>query len=196
MAIVATEVETLAINLMAQISLKQVADEWYEPLYRFALSLSKNPDDAMDLTQSAFFKLTERIEQIRDPSRVKSWLFSVVHRAYIDQYRHHSKFPKDTIDSVPEPAQAQNQTPGDGNDTELILQALQGLDNRFRAPLTLYYFNNFSYREIAETLDIPIGTVMSRLRRAKDQLRYAVETPEKQQASQSPIPFKREANHG
>ena len=53
-AIAATEVETLAINLMAQISLEQTAEEWYEPLYRFALSLSKNPDDAMDLTQSAF----------------------------------------------------------------------------------------------------------------------------------------------
>lgn len=43
---------------MARISLKHVAEEWYEPLYRFALSLSKNPDDAMDLTQSAFYKLT------------------------------------------------------------------------------------------------------------------------------------------
>lgn len=181
---------------MERISLKHVAEEWYEPLYRFALSLSKNPDDAMDLTQSAFFKLTARIDQIREPSRVKSWLFSVVHRAYIDQYRHNSKFPKDTIDSVPEPTQAQNQIPGDGNDAELILQALQTLDDRFRAPLTLYYFNDFSYREIAETLDIPIGTVMSRLRRAKDQLRAIIETPGKKTEADTPIPFKQQASHG
>jgi RNA polymerase sigma-70 factor (ECF subfamily) len=71
---------------MARIFLKHIAEEWYEPLYRFARSLSKNPDDAMDLTQSAFFKLTAKIDEIRDHSRVKSWLFSVVHRAYIDQY--------------------------------------------------------------------------------------------------------------
>lgn len=181
---------------MARISLKQVAEEWYEPLYRFALSLARNPDDAMDLTQSAFFKLTGRMDEIRDPSRIKSWLFSVVHRAYVDQYRHHSKFPKTAIDAVPEPAQAQDTSPGDGNDAETVLQALQSLEERFRAPLTLYYFNNFSYKEIAEALDIPIGTVMSRLRRAKDQLRVIIEEPGKHSASDTPIPFKREANHG
>jgi RNA polymerase sigma-70 factor (ECF subfamily) len=181
---------------MARISLKQVAEEWYEPLYRFALSLARNPDDAMDLTQSAFFKLSSRMNEIRDPSRIKSWLFSVVHRAYIDQYRHHSKFPKTAIDAVPEPSHTPTHTPGDGNDAELILRALQDLEERFRAPLTLYYFNNFSYKEIAETLDIPIGTVMSRLRRAKDQLRAIVEEPSKHSANDTPIPFKREANHG
>ncbi|HKK19214.1 MAG TPA: RNA polymerase sigma factor [Opitutales bacterium] len=181
---------------MAQISLKQVAEEWYEPLYRFALSLSRNPDDAMDLTQSAFFKLTARMDEIRDRSRVKSWLFSVVHRAYIDQYRHNSKFPKTAIETVPEPAQAQSHIPGDGNDAELVLQALQSLEERFRAPLTLYYFNNFAYKEIAETLDIPIGTVMSRLRRAKDQLRVSIDRPRNQGTSESAIPFKKDSSHG
>ncbi len=181
---------------MARISLKHIADEWYEPLYRFALSLARNPDDAMDLTQSAFFKLTARIDEIRDQTRIKSWLFSVVHRAYIDQYRHDSKFPKAAIDAVPEPAQAQSHSPGDGNDAEVVLQALQSLEDHFRAPLTLYYFNNFSYREIAETLDIPIGTVMSRLRRAKDQLRAIVETPRTQAEADDPNPFRREAHHG
>lgn len=67
----------------SRVTIQQVADAWYDPLYRFAFSLSKNPDDALDLTQSAFYKLIEKIDDIRDPSRVKSWLFSVVHRAYI-----------------------------------------------------------------------------------------------------------------
>ena len=176
-----------------RVKIQQVADAWYDPLYRFAFSLSKNPDDAMDLTQSAFYKLTEKIDDIRDPSRIKSWLFSVVHRAYIDQYRHTTKFPKDTIDSVPEPAEAQKNRPGDSADCEVVLQALQTLDERFRAPLALYYLNDFSYRDIAKALEIPIGTVMSRLRRAKDQLRAILETPAKQNQT---IPFRKEVRHG
>ena len=181
---------------MARASIQNVAEEWYEPLYRFALSLSKNPDDALDLTQSAFFKLSEKIGDIRDNSRIKSWLFSVVHRAYIDQYRHNTRFPKDTIELIPEPAMEGSRPPGEKNDAELVLQILQTLDERFRAPLTLYYFNNFSYREIADALDIPIGTVMSRLRRAKDQLRKAIETPAREAANEPPIPFRKEARHG
>lgn len=181
---------------MSTVSIKHIADEWYDPLYRFALSLSKNPDDAMDLTQSAFYKLAAKIDQIRDPSRIKSWLFSVVHRAYIDQYRHNSKFQKSSFDSVPEPAATQNTQPGESADAECILLALQTLDERYRAPLTLYYFDSFSYRDIAKTLDIPIGTVMSRLRRAKDQLRATLETPTLKNKTNTPVPFERETRHG
>jgi len=178
---------------MTRPDLNVIADRWYDPLYRFALSLCHNPDDALDLTQAAFYKLTEKIDEIRDPSRIKSWLFSVVHRAYIDQYRHHSRFPKDTIDAVPEPVEAPKNRPGERADAEVVLQAMQTLDERFRAPLSLYYLNDFAYRDIAEALEIPIGTVMSRLRRAKDQLRAALETPAEQHPT---IPFQKEARHG
>jgi len=181
---------------MSQLNIKHIALEWYQPLYRFALSLSKNPDDAMDLTQSAFYKLASKGGQIRDHARIKSWLFSVVHRAYLDQYRHNTKFPKDTIDSIPEPMQAGESAPGTSLDAEVVVHALHTLDERFRTPLALYYFNNFSYRDIAETLDIPIGTVMSRLRRAKDQLRGVLESPNQRDTSDTVIHFKKEASHG
>ena len=94
---------------------------------------------------------------------------------------------------MPEPAEAQKNRPGDSADCEVVLQALQTLDERFRAPLALYYLNDFSYRDIAKALEIPIGTVMSRLRRAKDQLRAILETPAKQNQT---IPFRKEVRHG
>jgi RNA polymerase sigma-70 factor (ECF subfamily) len=181
---------------MQRAALQTIADQWYAPLYRFALSLCRNPDDALDLTQSAFYKLATKYDQIRDPSKTKSWLFSVVHRAYIDQYRHSNRFPKTTIDAVPEPVETSTERPGDSADAEVLLEKLAELDERFRAPLTLFYFNSFSYKEIAETLDLPIGTVMSRLRRAKDQLRVRLETVTRNQADLAPIPFRKESRHG
>jgi len=185
---------------MQQSALQTIADQWYAPLYRFALSLCRNPDDALDLTQSAFYKLDTKHDQIRDSSKTKSWLFSVVHRAYIDQYRHSNRFPKTTIDAIPEPTETATLRPGDSADGEVLLEKLAELDERFRAPLTLFYFNCFSYKEIAETLDLPIGTVMSRLRRAKDQLRTLLEAAPGGKADSktdaSPIPFRKESHHG
>jgi len=183
---------------MPKINLNAIADRWYEPLYRFALSLCRNPDDALDLTQSAFYKLAAKTNEIRDPSKAKSWLFSVVHRAYIDQYRHANRFPKTAIDAVPEPCEITHARPGDSADGEILLQAISALNDRFRAPLILFYFNCFSYKEIAKTLDLPIGTVMSRLRRAKDQLREQLETAPQAEAENdhNPIPFRKEARHG
>jgi len=185
---------------MQRAALQTIVDQWYAPLYRFALSLCRNPDDALDLTQSAFYKLATKHDQIRDPSKTKSWLFSVVHRAYIDQYRHTNRFPKTTIDAIPEPTETATGRPGDSADGEVLLEKLTELDERFRAPLTLFYFNSLSYKEIAETLDLPIGTVMSRLRRAKDQLRTLLEAAPGGKADSktdaSPIPFRKESHHG
>ncbi|MBK1877321.1 RNA polymerase sigma factor [Pelagicoccus mobilis] len=170
-----------------------VVDRWYDPLYRFALSLCSNSEDALDLTQNAFQKLARNQEKIRDLSKSKSWLFSVLHREFIDNYRHAKRFPKTQFDTAPLPPDEQSkQTAERQIDASLALEALAQLDERFRAPITLFYLQDFSYKEISETLELPIGTVMSRLRRAKDQLRQILESPKKNTSS-APVPFPRKA---
>ena len=180
----------------------QTVLEWYDPLYRFALSLCRDPDDAGDLTQNAFYKFACKGDAIADPAKVKSWLFSVVHREFIDQYRRSQRHPNTSLDLVAEPRSPSEASADNRLDAQAMMRAMGELDERYRAPLTLFYLENFSYKEIAAVLDVPIGTVMSRLRRAKDQLRAMVESGAGGAAGEesgpgAPIPFPRkEAHHG
>lgn len=179
---------------MEKAAFERVVHEWYDPLYRFAWSLCRDPDDALDLTQNAFHKLATHGEGIRDLKKVKAWLFSVLHRDFLDQYRRDRRFPSTTLDLLPEPAADGAAPPGRGEDTAAMLRALAGMEEKFRAPLTLFYMQSFSYKEIAEVLDIPMGTVMSRLRRAKDRLRERLESGAA--ADGETIPFRKEATNG
>ena len=144
--------------------------EWYDPLYRFAYSLCGSRDDALDLTQNAFLKWARKGHLLKKRHRVKSWLFTVLYREFLDQARRRKKFPnlelKEEILPYDETSQVRNRF-----DSRAAVAALARLDEDFRAPLALFYFEHHSYAEIAEVLDIPIGTVMSRIRRGKDRLR-------------------------
>jgi RNA polymerase sigma factor (sigma-70 family) len=179
-----------------------IVDEWYEPLYRFALSLCRNPDDALDHTQNAFHKFAMKAHTIRDKSKVKTWLFSVLYRDFADRYRRNKRHPSTSLEHLSERAEEPPAEAGRGVDTDRLLALLAEMEEHYRAPLVLFYMRSFSYKEIAETLDVPIGTVMSRLRRAKDQLRARFENEEPGAASESddashsastPIPFKKRA---
>lgn len=170
--------------------------QWYDPLYRFALSLCRDPDNALDLTQNAFQKLAKNTQKLRDSKKVKPWLFSVLHREFIDDYRHATRFPKTSLELVgPLPSET-TVDHATALDVQEMLLALGKLDAKFRAPLSLFYIEEFSYKEIAETLSIPIGTVMSRLRRAKDHLRAMIDDTEATQPSSRPIQFPRKEQHG
>ncbi len=179
--------------------LHSLVRDWYDPLHRFALSLCGNPDDAMDLTQNAFLKFARKGHTLRDPTKAKSWLFRTLHSEFIDQYRRNRRFPSQSLDLGPEPPAHRDKPVGTAIDADSMLRALGGMEEHFRAPLALFYLQSFSYREIAEALDIPIGTVMSRLRRGKDRLRALLErpAPADSSADPSPIPFPNpETRHG
>ncbi|MCC5848437.1 MAG: RNA polymerase sigma factor [Verrucomicrobia bacterium] len=182
--------------------LNQAVHEWYDPLYRFALSLCQNVDHAQDLTQNAFHKLARKHATLRDATKTKSWLFSVLYREFVDGYRRSVRYPSTSLDSVPEPSRHGGRDAQLSHDAKVMMRMLGELDDIFRAPLTLFYLEQLSYKEIAEVLNIPIGTVMSRLRRAKDRLRERMEeleTSNQANNSQTPlqtIPFPREARHG
>lgn len=177
-----------------KIDLHVVVSEWYDPLYRFAISLCRNEDAALDLAQNAFHKLAQKQHQLRDPSKVKSWLFSVVYRDFVDGYRRGSRYPTISLENVLEPyGEVETHQGGRSHDAKVMIRMLGDLDDIFREPLTLFYMDQLSYKEIAVVMDIPIGTVMSRLRRAKDQLRLRMESVEPRP---SVISFPKEVRHG
>jgi len=155
---------------MIEADFQQLVAGQYAPLYRFALSLSKSEADAADLTQQTFFLWASKGHQLRDGLKAKSWLFTTLYHEFLSRRRHEARFPNVELDDAREDDMAilPNVNEFDGPS---ILQALQEVDEPFRVPLTLFYLEQFSYREIAELLDVPMGTVMSRLSRGKALLR-------------------------
>ncbi len=155
---------------MSESPFQQLVDQYYSTLYRFALSLAKSEADAADLTQQAFFLWASKGHQLRDRSKAKSWLFTTLYREFLGQRRREVRFPEIELEDVPETEMSISPNMN-ALDSESVLQALREIDQVFRAPLTLFYLKQFSYQEIAETLEVPIGTVMSRLSRGKALLR-------------------------
>jgi RNA polymerase sigma-70 factor (ECF subfamily) len=166
-----------------------LVDAHYAPLYRFALSLARNASDAGDLVQQTFFIWATKGHGLRELSKAKSWLFTTLYREYLRGRRRDAR--SSSIEDLPtaerEPA-AEDVDRVSRIDAGLVMAALQAVDETFRAPLTLFYLEDLSYQEIADALDVPIGTVMSRLSRGKSQLRVALERAEATGAKVLPFP--------
>jgi RNA polymerase sigma-70 factor (ECF subfamily) len=143
----------------------------HHDLYRFAYSVAGNADDASELTQETYYRLLSNDRQLRDPTRIKAWLFTTLYRVFLGQKRHSTRFPHLTISSVEHELPVLTPEMVNQMDGLLVMEALLEIDEHHRTPLALFYLQNLSYREIAEILDVPIGTVMSRLSRSKVALR-------------------------
>lgn len=161
----------------SQRSVQQLVDEYYTALYRYAYRLSGTASEAEDLTQEAFCKAQVQMAQLRDPGRAKSWLFSILRNAYLHRVRSQRQHRQISLDSAGDLAEPLPE-PLPEVEPERLQQALAELPEVFRTPVILYYFEEFSYRDIAEQMDLPLGTVMSRLARAKGYLRARLLQPQ------------------
>jgi RNA polymerase sigma-70 factor, ECF subfamily len=159
--------------------LQAIVSEHYSALYRFGLALTKNQSEAADLTQQTFLILAERQEQIREPERIKCWLFTTLRREFLREVRIQTAHPE--VEFRPEEHQGQAVEPSAlrSSDFRTVLDALQMVEESHRSTLELFYLAGLSYKEISAALGVPIGTVMSRLSRGKEQLRRALATASK-----------------
>lgn len=154
-----------------EVDYEQAVALYHEDLHRFALSLARNPDDARDLTQESYCRLLTKSGHLRDRTKVKSWLFTTLYRVFLGWKRHEKRFPHTELSLVEPELPALTADVVDKLDAGTVWAALDEIDDHHRTPLTLFYLQSLSYGEIAAMLDVPIGTVMSRLSRAKAQLR-------------------------
>lgn len=153
-------------------SFEQIVDAHYQGLFRFAVSMCKSDATAQDLVQQTFLQWARKGHTLRDSSKVKTWLFTTIYREWLGMARKEKKHPE--VEFEPDlhgSTQDENEGENPRLDSATLQKALDQLDPNYRAPLVLFYLKELSYRDIAETLGIPIGTVMSRLSRAKDHLR-------------------------
>lgn len=153
------------------VEFEQAVTSFYEALYRFALSLAQSEADACDLVQDTFYTFATKGTQLRDKSKIKTWLFTTLHRKFLMIRRHSTRFPHYETSSVDHELPVVTPSMVNEMDGAAILMALGEIEETYRAPLMLHYLDDYSYRDIAEILEIPLGTVMSRLSRGKDILR-------------------------
>lgn len=154
-----------------ELDYEQIVALHHKDLYRFAFGLAANPDDAAELTQETYVRLLTRGGQLRDHARVKSWLFTTLYRIFLGWKRHQNRFRHFEVLSVEHELPPITPEMAESMDAGTIVDGLLGLEEHFRVPLVLYYLQSLTYREIAELLELPVGTVMSRLARGKELLR-------------------------
>lgn len=145
----------------------------HAPLYRYAYRLCGCSADAEDLVQQVFVIACRKLDQVREPQHVTAWLFTVLRSCFLKSCRKQRPVAaggmelnlETVVDRAPPPAEI---------DREELQQALDQLPDEYRLVVVMFYFEHCSYKEIAERLQLPIGTVMSRLARAKERLRASL----------------------
>jgi RNA polymerase sigma-70 factor (ECF subfamily) len=162
-------------------------------LYSAALRMTRNPSDAEDLVQETYLCADRGFEGFKDGTNLKAWLYKILTNTFINAYRAKQRRPQETeLNEVEDlylyrrisglegsGRSAEDELLDHVTDTE-VKEAIESLPEQFRVAVLLADVEGFSYKEIADILDVPIGTVMSRLHRGRKGLQkklweYAVE---------------------
>jgi RNA polymerase sigma-70 factor, ECF subfamily len=159
-------------------------DDWVRQYQRLLFGIAYwwtgSRTDAEELTQEAFFQAYRSRSSLREIEAVKGWLVGILRHCYSQMYRKgrsRAEIPlEEGIEGAGE-ATAFRSSGADQDSSLALHQALERLDERHRLPLVLFYFQDLSYREIAEALELPLGTVMSRLSRARQMLHASLSGP-------------------
>jgi RNA polymerase sigma-70 factor (ECF subfamily) len=153
----------------------QLIREHHADIYRYAFRLAGRQSDAEDLAQQTFLIAQQKLHQIRDQARARSWLFTILRNCYLKQRRRTAPTNLDLdVDRI-----ADETPPGGATaewiDREWLQAALEQLSDEHKIVLLMFYFEELSYKEMSERLGVAAGTVMSRLARAKGRLRALLE---------------------
>lgn len=166
-----------------QANFERDAMQYAQQLYSAALRMTRNPADAEDIVQETYLKAYRAYNTFKEGTNLKAWLYRILTNTYINRYRKQQRRPSEVElgelqdlylfkrlgeESGAEPS-TEEAVLESMVDTD-IKEALESLPESFRMPVLLADVEGFSYKEIAEILDVPIGTVMSRLHRGRKSL--------------------------
>jgi RNA polymerase sigma-70 factor (ECF subfamily) len=165
--------------------------------YAFALSLTRRSHEAEDLVQDTFLKAQRAFASFTPGTNAKAWLFTILRRLHIDAYRRGrlrpTPRPQDELTEMApaaavESAEDPDDLPWDHLAPGAVEAAIDGVPEPFRMPVRLRDLDGFSYREIGEILDVPSGTVMSRLHRGREYVRQALVSQSERQGAPGQAP--------
>lgn len=161
-------------NQPVSLDFESLVSRYYRPLYQFAFSLAHSEADACDLTQQTFYIWAAKGHQLQDVTKVKSWLFTALYREFLESRRRSTRFPHYELEQVDYELPTVSPARVNQLDSGQVLQALAQVEPTFQAPVSLFYLQECSYKEIAEILEVPMGTVKSRIARGLAQLYKAL----------------------
>jgi RNA polymerase sigma-70 factor (ECF subfamily) len=166
-----------------QADFERDAMEFAPQLYSAALRMTRNPADAEDVVQETFLKAYRAYDSFTEGTNLKAWLYRILTNTYINKYRKAQRRPNEVelgelqdlylykrMGESSGATESAESTALDMFVDEDIIDAIESLPENFRLPVLYADVDGFSYKEIAEILDIPIGTVMSRLHRGRKAL--------------------------
>lgn len=162
-------------NLAAgqRLDLRQLVHQHHGLVYRYAFRLSGKAQDAEDLTQQTFLLAQQNFSQLREADKAKAWLCAILRSCYLKSRRRTRPLPAGPmdldLDHLPEVLADREEI-----DQERLQFALDELPDEFKLVVVMFYFEDCSYKEISEQLEVPLGTVMSRLSRGKALLKKAL----------------------
>jgi RNA polymerase sigma-70 factor (ECF subfamily) len=155
----------------AHLDFEDLVARYYGKLYQFALTLTRSEADARDLTQQTFYVWATKGVQLQDVSKVKTWLFTTLHRAFLQIRRRQARFPHFELSELEEELPVNLPARVAQLESEELLAALAQVDKVYQAPVALFYLEDCPYQEIARRLGLPLGTAKSRIARGIAQLR-------------------------
>jgi RNA polymerase sigma factor (sigma-70 family) len=150
---------------------------WHQPLWIYIRRMTGHDEDARDILQDVWLRVIRGLPRLRDGSRLRGWLFGISRRALMDRLRRRYSLPPpspldgEDLPSDPDPIDREA-------DLAALEAALETMPLIEREVLTLFYLHDLSLLELAEALSIPVGTVKSRLFRARQMLRTKLERRE------------------
>jgi RNA polymerase sigma-70 factor (ECF subfamily) len=175
--------------LADQAKFEDDAMQFAQQLYSAAMRMTRNPADAEDLVQETFLKAYRAYHTFTEGTNLKAWLYRILTNTYINRYRKLSRRPKEvdlgevedlylyrkvSTAGTREASRSAEEEVLSGFVDSDVKQAIEALPENFRLPVLLADVEGFSYKEISDIMDVPIGTVMSRLHRGRKALQKAL----------------------
>ncbi len=159
------------------LDIRRLVAEHHQAVYRYAYRLTGSVAEAEDLTQQVYLIAQQKWPQLRDAANARSWLFAILRHVFLKGRRRRKPISAGDIELNVDTIPAEIPS-AEAIDREQLQRALDDLPEHYRLVVAMFYYEELPYRKIAETLGLPIGTVMSRLARAKALLRSYLFEPQ------------------